>query len=153
MTLPALVTGDLGELTARYLTADPELVACPFPMFERLRRQAPVYYVGAGRGVAGDPVRGYLRGGPRPGDVSSLARPARTAGAAGDARRAGAESAELRGYIEAGRLPRPGAGCCCAATRPGNTQQRKLVNKAFSPRRVRQIEAPSRASATADRTR
>jgi cytochrome P450 len=131
---------DLGELTARYLTADPELVACPFPMFERLRRQAPVYYVepaGVWLVTRYEDICEVVRD---PETFSSLAATGPHGGNLRETLGAlAAESAELRGYIEAGGF-RDQEPVLLRCDPPRHTQQRKLVNKAFSPRRVRQIE-------------
>lgn len=132
---------DLNEVTERYLAADPELVRCPFPMFERLRDEAPVHQVESAGvwlvsryadicEVVRDPesFSSLMATGPHGGrmreTLASLAE----------------ESAEVRRYLEAAGF-RDRSPVLLRCDPPRHTQQRKLVNKAFTPRRVRQIEA------------
>ncbi len=133
-------SADLDELTGRYLTADPELVACPFPMFARLRAERPVHYVesaGVWLVTRYADICEVVRD---PETFSSLAATGPHGGKLRDALAAlASESAELRGWIEAAGF-RDQAPVLLRCDPPRHTQQRKLVNKAFTPRRVRQIE-------------
>lgn len=134
------MTSDLDELTGRYLAADPELVACPFPMFERLRAERPVHYVesaGVWLVTRYADICEVVRD---PETFSSLAATGPHGGKLRETLGAlAAESAELRGWIEAAGF-RDQAPVLLRCDPPRHTQQRRLVNKAFSPRRVRQIE-------------
>jgi cytochrome P450 len=131
---------DLYEQAERYLAADPELVRCPFGLFERLRDEAPVHHVESTGvwlvtryadicDVVRDPetFSSLMATGPHGG------RMRQTLAALAE------ESDEVRGYLEAAGF-RDRSPVLLRCDPPRHTQQRKLVNKAFTPRRVRQIE-------------
>ncbi|HTK63594.1 MAG TPA: cytochrome P450 [Pseudonocardia sp.] len=131
---------DLSEDSERYLAADPDLVRCPFGLFERLRDEAPVHHVESAGvwlvtryadicEVVRDPetFSSLMATGPHGGRMrETLAALAE-------------ESAEVRGFLESAGF-RDKSPVLLRCDPPRHTQQRKLVNKAFTPRRVRQIE-------------
>jgi cytochrome P450 len=124
----------------RYLAADPELIACPYPLFERLRERAPVFHA--------EPAGVWLV--TRYADINRVVRDPATFSSrhatgphGGRLRetlgRLAEEDAELRGHIEAAAF-RDRHPVLLRCDPPRHSQQRTLVNKAFTPRRVRQIE-------------
>ena len=131
---------DFEGAAERYLGAEAEAIADPFPMFAQLRDKSPVHYV-EGTGVW--LVTRYE-------DICAVARnPAvfssrQATGPHGERRhraleKLAAESAELRAALEAGAF-RDREPVLLRCDPPRHTAQRKLVNKAFTPSRVRQIE-------------
>ncbi|MDX6610802.1 MAG: hypothetical protein QOF85_2806, partial [Solirubrobacterales bacterium] len=133
-------SSDLTGAAERYLAADPELVRCPFGLFDRLRDEAPVHHV--------DSAGVWLV--TRYADICEVVRDPETfsslmaTGPHGDRMREtlaalARESGEVRGYLEAAGF-RDRSPVLLRCDPPRHTQQRKLVNKAFTPRRVRQIE-------------
>jgi len=131
---------DFEDAAERYLAADADAVADPFAMFARLRQKSPVHYVEAA-GV-------WLV--TRYSDICTVARnPAafssrQATGPHGQRRREALEalaagSEELRTALAAGAF-RDREPVLLRCDPPRHTAQRKLVNKAFSPSRVRQIE-------------
>lgn len=132
--------GNLDGVTERYLSADPDLVRCPFPMFERLRDEAPVHHVesaGVWLVTRYTDICEVVRD---PETFSSLMATGPHGGRMRETLAALAEeSAEVRGYLESAGF-RDKSPVLLRCDPPRHTQQRKLVNKAFTPRRVRQIE-------------
>lgn len=131
---------DFDEVAHRWLAAETAAITDPYGMFERLREKSPVHYV-KGPGV-------WLV--TRYSDICEVARnPAvfssrNATGPHGQRRLAaleklGADSAELRGAVAAGAF-RDREPVLLRCDPPRHAAQRKLVNKAFSPARVRQIE-------------
>ena len=128
------------DAAERFLRADAGVVADPFAMFEQLREKSPVHYVeGAGVWLV-----------TRYDDICAVARnptvfSSRSAtGPHGHRRDAvlkelAEESATLRAAVESAAF-RDREPVLFRCDPPRHTAQRKLVNKAFSPRRVRQIE-------------
>ncbi|HEX3611966.1 MAG TPA: cytochrome P450 [Sporichthyaceae bacterium] len=131
---------DFEDAAERYLAADAAAVADPFPMFAQLREKSPVHYIEtAGVWL----VTRYS-------DICTVARnptvfsSRQATGPHGQRRRQAletlaAESEELRSALTAGAF-RDREPVLLRCDPPRHTAQRKLVNKAFTPSRVRQIE-------------
>ncbi len=136
---------DFEDAAERFLLAEADVVADPFPMFARLREKSPVHYVeNAGVWL----VTRYQ-------DICAVARnPAvfssRSATGPHSHRRHAvlqkltAESADLKSAVEAAAF-RDREPVLFRCDPPRHTAQRKIVNKAFSPSRVRQIECTVQA--------
>jgi cytochrome P450 len=120
---------------------DPDAIRCPYPAFARLRREEPVRYIEETGvylitrykdvlQVVRDPETFSSKMPTGPHAVTELAR------IVGEL---AAESDELRTMLEqtrmGGRVP-----VLLGADPPAHTRQRNLVNRAFSPARVKQIE-------------
>lgn len=136
---------DFEDAAERFLRADAEVVADPFEMYDRLREKSPVHYVeGAGVwlvtrysdicAVVRNPAMFSSRSATGPHSSRRHAVLARLA----------EESPELRAAIDAGAF-RDREPVLLRCDPPRHTAQRKLVNKAFSPSRVRQIEGTVQA--------
>jgi cytochrome P450 len=131
---------DVEGTAQRWLAADIDTITDPFAMFERLREKSPVHYV--------DSAGVWLV--TRYADICEVARnptvfsSLQATGPHGHRRRAAlqalaADSAEMRTALAAGAF-RDREPVLLRCDPPRHTAQRKLVNKAFSPARVRQIE-------------
>ncbi|GAA0616969.1 cytochrome P450 [Sporichthya brevicatena] len=131
---------DFESAAERFLLADTDVIADPFPMFGRLREKSPVHYVeSAGVWL----VTRYE-------DICAVARnpqvfSSRSATGPHSHRRHAVlkelteESADLKAAVEAAAF-RDREPVLFRCDPPRHTAQRKIVNKAFSPSRVRQIE-------------
>lgn len=131
---------DFESAAERFLLADADAVADPFGMYDRLREKSPVHYVeGAGVWL----VTRYE-------DICAVARnpqvfSSRSATGPHSHRRHAVlqelteESPDLKAAVEAAAF-RDREPVLFRCDPPRHTAQRKIVNKAFSPSRVRQIE-------------
>lgn len=136
---------DFEDAAERFLRADADVVADPFGMYERLRQKSPVHYVedaGVWLVTRYEDICAVVR---NPAMFSSRS----ATGPHSHRRHAvletlAAESAELRAAITAGAF-RDREPVLLRCDPPRHTAQRKLVNKAFSPARVRQIEGTVQA--------
>jgi cytochrome P450 len=136
---------DFEDAAERFLNAEADAIANPFPMFERLREKSPIHYVeGAGVwlvtryedicNVVRNPAVFSSRSATGPHSHRRYAQLAQLA----------EESPEVRAAVEAGGF-RDREPVLLRCDPPRHTAQRKLVNKAFSPGRVRQIEGTVQA--------
>jgi len=130
----------------RLFDLEPDAIACPFPAFARLREEAPVQYVeetGVYLVTRYDDILSIVRNpevfssklptGPHA--VAELGR------LLGELRAEDPEIAELLDNdLMAGRQA-----VLLQADPPDHTRQRMLVNRAFSPARVKTLEEPIRA--------
>jgi cytochrome P450 len=111
---------------------DPEMIECPFPYLKRLRDEAPVYRDEAS-GIF--QVTNYEL-------ICQVARDAKTFSNNFGAQLAGQGNpdAELVGDDAAAAIAARPINTLLTADPPVHTRYRKLVNKAFSPKRVAELE-------------
>jgi cytochrome P450 len=121
------------DITAEVLVR-PEVLECPYPFYERVRNEAPVHQTPLGFWVVSryDDVMSVVRDTER---YSSDMRNSFVAGPPSDELRA----IQAEGY--------PSVNTLLTNDPPSHTQFRGLVNKAFTPKRVAQLEGEIRAIA------
>ena len=113
----------------------PETAECPFPFYEAMRREAPVYAV---PGMGFFIVNRYE-------DVVSVLRDTRVFSSnSGPSLRVEPDE-EVLAIMSEGWMP---VNTLLTNDPPEHARYRSLVNKAFSPRRVQTMEAPIRALAS-----
>jgi cytochrome P450 len=120
----------MSDITQQILVS-PEVLECPYPFFERVRNEAPVHQTPLGFWLVSryDDVMAVVRDTER---FSSNMRNSFTAAAPSD---------ELRA-IQAEAYP--SVNTLLTNDPPSHTQFRALVNKAFTPKRVAQLEGEIR---------
>jgi cytochrome P450 len=127
-----------------FAAATPELVRCPYPVYEHLRGEHPVQWIPALTAFAVTRHADVLDVLLRPEDWSSTRQSG--PGAATTLARAAAEDPAYPDRIRAAAVRRIGIAEKGAALvncdPPRHGQQRTMMNKVFSPRRVALLESP-----------
>lgn len=123
-------------------TVDPELVRCPYPAYTRLRAEHPVQWLEPLQAYAATRYADVVEVLRRPEDFSSR-RPSGPGAATPLALRVMDDSSfseEVRGWARRRVEVAESAPVLVSADPPRHTLQRKLINKAFLPRRVTALE-------------
>jgi cytochrome P450 len=127
-----------------FAAADTELVRCPYPVYAHLRAEHPVHWVEALSAYAVTRHADVLDVLLRPEDWSSTRQSG--PGAATTLARAAAEDPEYPERVRAAAVRRIGIAAKGAALvncdPPRHGEQRAMMNKVFSPRRVALLEPP-----------
>ncbi|GAA0609013.1 cytochrome P450 [Sporichthya brevicatena] len=129
-----------------FAAATPELVRCPYPVYEHLRGEHPVQWIPALTAYAVTRHADILDVLLRPEDFSS--RKQSGPGAATSLAVAAAEDPQYSDRVRAAAVRRIGIAEKGAALvncdPPRHGEQRKMMNKVFTPRRVALLEPPIR---------